>query len=543
MDTAMFAIVVALATGIASMPLNVYEVCAWNIGTIRAEPWHVRTSLYRGASRLRSWIRSFMREDGFISVDALTAGGGKRREKDPPTIVHAGSVITLPSEPTKMGLRKAIQWLEKMAEEEEKMIVVRETIDAYPWDGARALSIAIKQRFGFASAQGQGWNPPQQISVATDVGVEESVAWGGFNVPGIEGTLYTGTTYAPNGQTVFQLTAEVKKKDAPIVSELAELTREILKTDSIYRGKAVRFTVDSDGDAKPPEFVDLSRVNPSELVFSLEVLEQIETTIFAPIQRREWCKALGIPFKRGVCLLGAYGVGKTLAVYVAAQMAKHNGITFVLVEDPETLPQAMNFARQYAPAVVAAEDIDRVTRERNDTCNDIMDALDGVEAKDTEVMVLFTSNHADDIHEAMRRPGRIDTFIKVAAPDAPAVEKLIRLYGRGLVHADENLMEPCELLAGQIPAVIREVVERAKLAAVARADSLHDARQLTGNDLKVAARRLLMQQELFAPKTDDGTAVLKRALVTVGEALTTPVPRNFDLKLTNGREGKISATK
>src|SRR6185436_12877795 len=108
-----------------------------------------------------------------------------------------------------------------------------------------------------------------------------------------------------------------------------------------------------------------------------------------------------VPFKRGVCALGPYGTGKTLMVYVAAQIAKANGITAVIVEDAKQLPNAMLFARQYAPAVLIVEDIDQVTRERDDLCNDIMDSLDGVEAKDAEVMTLFTSNHADQIHEAM----------------------------------------------------------------------------------------------------------------------------------------------
>ena len=118
-------------------------------------------------------------------------------------------------------------------------------------------------------------------------------------------------------------------------------------------------------------------------------------------------------------------------------------------------------------------------------------------------MVLFTSNNADHIHEAMRRPGRIDTFIKIDPPDALAVDKLLRLYGRGRIAASEDLREVCTMLAGQIPAVVREVVERAKLAAVARADDLSDAMNLTENDLRVATRRLLMQQSLFTPKTTD----------------------------------------
>jgi hypothetical protein len=430
-----------------------------------------------------------------------------RRDIDPPMIRHEGTTIILPAVPDAMPIDKAIEWLTMMQREQETMIVVTEMIDVYPWDGARAFNLAIRNRFGFAKTSGSIFNPPQQRNITVDVGIVESIPWGGFKVPGIDGTVYTGSTRNNNGQLVFKLTAEVRKKHAGVITELAHLTREILSTDSIYRGKAIRFALDEMDQQVAPEFIDLSRVNADELVFTVDVTEQIDTTIFAPLRRRGWCHQLGIPFKRGVCLIGPYGVGKTLAVYVAAQHAKAHGITSIIVENAETLPQAMLFARQYAPALVVVEDIDRVTKQRDDLCNEIMDSLDGVEAKESDVMVLFTSNHHDSIHPAMRRPGRIDTFIRIDAPDVVAVDRLLRLYGRGLIEPGADLRMACDLLSGQIPAVIREVVERSKLAAIARAETMHDARTLSPHDITIAAKRLLMQQKLFAPvKSIDQTA-------------------------------------
>ena len=63
----------------------------------------------------------------------------------------------------------------------------------------------------------------------------------------------------------------------------------------------------------------------------------------------------------------------------------------------------------------------------------------------------------------MLRPGRLDAIIDVTAPDAKAVEKLVRLYGRETIAADADLTLVGEALAGTIPAVIAEVVKRAKL--------------------------------------------------------------------------------
>lgn len=515
MDTLSIMIVSALVAGILAMiALPIYVVNNRQLGIVRlrSQPSAPRVGLSMLDYAQSVWFLIRARHSDRQSLWRSEIGAVGKIAKTPPEVVHSGSVITLPALPTPMGLDAAIEWLETIKADQETVVDIAETIDAYPWDGARALMLAIKQKFGFAQATGFA---PQMIEVKTDVDSSELVPWGQFELPNVKGRIYTGSTRNDQDQLVFQLNARVVKKQANIIRELAQLTREILQTDSIYRGKAVKFTVNDDDDTpNVPRFIDLSRVNRDELVFTTEVREQIETTMFAPLQKRAWCKALGIPFKRGICLLGAYGVGKTLAVYVAAQMAKQNGVTFVLVEDPETLPQAMLFARQYAPAVIAAEDIDRVTKERDDTCNDIMDSLDGVEAKDTDVMVIFTSNNGDDIHPAMRRPGRIDTFIRVTAPDALAVDALLRLYGRGLIDIDENLMNVGRMLSGQIPAVIREVVERAKLAAVARADTLESAQHLTAGDLVVASRRLLMQLDLFARK--DTTSAADRLVAAVG---------------------------
>jgi transitional endoplasmic reticulum ATPase len=496
-----------------AMPLNIYKIVQRQTGTARVDAWRVRAQtvadlVLRGYrvnwGVLALWIT--------LAVLAWYSGGTAlamgAAVKTPPAIEYYGKAITLPDDPKKMDLGTAITWLEKIKADEETRVRVWETIDVYPWDGNRALMLAIAKTYGFAQQTATpgffGDTPPTMVTIKVDVDRSESIAFGRMQLPQISGYIETSQTTNTHGQLIFALGGQVLKKDVPRIAELVQLTRDLLKTESIYQGKAIKFAWDDNEEqAKVPDFIDLSRVRPDELIFSPDVDDQVTTTIFTPLRRRDWCKELCIPFKRGVCLMGMYGTGKTQAIYVAAKYAIEQGITTVLVEDATHLVDAMAFARQYSPALVVCEDIDRVTESRDSTCNEIMDALDGVEAKGTDVMVLFTTNNADSIHPAMRRPGRIDTFIKVTAPDAIAVQRLLRLYGRKQIPGDEDLGEVADMLAGQIPAVIREVVERAKLAAVARAEQPRDARTLTSHDLKVSAARMLMQIELFAPKSDN----------------------------------------
>jgi transitional endoplasmic reticulum ATPase len=42
----------------------------------------------------------------------------------------------------------------------------------------------------------------------------------------------------------------------------------------------------------------------------------------------------------------------------------------------------------------------------------------------------MTTNHKDEIHKGMLRPGRLDAIIEIGAMDRPGVEKLARTRDR-----------------------------------------------------------------------------------------------------------------
>lgn len=48
----------AMFAAVAAMPTNVYQICAWNVGTLEVEPWRTRTAgaLRRAAQGLRAWV-------------------------------------------------------------------------------------------------------------------------------------------------------------------------------------------------------------------------------------------------------------------------------------------------------------------------------------------------------------------------------------------------------------------------------------------------------------------------------------------------------
>lgn len=449
---------------------------------------------------------------------AVTPDEGKPKAKAfkniDASLEWSGKKIVLPADPTNMTIPEAKEWLTRREKADQEAVAINETIDAYPWDGAVAFMKAMKEIYGWANpVPTPGFfpgmeNPPVMVSIETDVGENAVIFWGGFTLPGIEGMLKCEWGQI-NGRPAFVIGGKVKRKYLEAVHILAELTRKIAREESIYRGKALRFRTDEDGDldaSEPPQFLDLSRVREEELVFSDELAEQVRTNVFTPIEHSQYCRDNGVPLKRGVLLEGPYGTGKTLLASVVAKKCPPNGWTFITVPRAAALKQALKFAALYQPCAVFVEDIDReMEGERSVRIDDILNTLDGVDSKGAEIMVVLTSNEASKINRAMLRPGRLDVILRIGPPDAGAAEKLLRIYGRGLIKEDAPLTEAGKELAGQIPAVIREVVERAKLYAISHRPGQEFT--LVDGDIARSAKSMKHHLDLLAgPVPDAETA-------------------------------------
>lgn len=419
-------------------------------------------------------------------------------------IQREGKMITLPAEPGPMPIDEAIKALKRKQADEEQIMDIMEDIVAFPLEGAVAFIQAMRSLYGWASPIPTpgffGPIPPDMLTVEVNFQDYIQIPWGAFTIPGIERPVQLGVA-RKDGQLILRVTGQARKREQHILLELAKLTREILRTHSIYRGKALRIQADGDGTldmSNPPKFLDLRGVDGGELILSKDVAEQINVNILAPIRNTAACRQMKIPLKRGVLLSGRYGVGKTMTTRITAKECVDNGWTFIMVDRANSLKEALLFAQRYQPSVVFCEDIDRVVAERDEQANDLLNIIDGILGKNTEVMVVLTTNHVEKIEQAMLRPGRLDAVITVTPPDGEAVQRLIRLYSRGLLREGEPLDEVGEVLAGNIPAVIREVTERAKLAMIA-----HDNTELTQEDLLVSARGMREHLDLLKPKVEE----------------------------------------
>jgi transitional endoplasmic reticulum ATPase len=426
--------------------------------------------------------------------------------------------------PEKLSYEDAIEWITRKAKEELRKIQIHETVDALPLEGAYAFGKALNNICGFFDVKPpQGWDDPP-VWISLEVGYKQTVQvlWGMLQVPGVTGHIQTSVS-VENGNIRFLIIGEVRKKDQDLINRLVAETKRVVAEESIYRNKAIQlgFPDLNARDFNPilfqQRFLDTSKINPEQLIFPESVRKMVSDTLFAPLLYTDAVRAAKIPLKRGILLEGPYGCGKTLTQYVTAKYATENGWTYIAVEDTSKLADAMHFAKNYQPAVVVAEDIDRADKggNRSNQMNVILNTIDGASFKDTEIIVLLTTNHVENITPAMLRPGRLDAVIPVRPPDAAAVEKLIHLYAGELIDFNAPLETVGQALAGQIPAVIREVVERSKLSAISRqlgVGSLH----LTESDLMIATTGMMEHLNLMKVKEPDTRSYREKAADRLG---------------------------
>lgn len=374
-----------------------------------------------------------------------------------------------------MKLPDVVDHLIRYDREQEEDIAIEEKIDAFFMDGAVNFQRAMTELFGktFGKSEGSmfGSTPPKMVSVETGVDEVTRVPWGSFTIPGVDGTLKT-TISAQHGWPMFAIEGTVKKKHEAAVKAVADKTRELVSTHSIYRGKALNIRLPDPKEMLEnpfdyaPKYLS-PNVDPDDLLFNQDIQDTIRCFMFAFIEHTKKIEAMGERAKRGVLIAGDPGVGKTMLSSVIARKCIDNGWTFLYVKDITELPRAVEFARgRFEPAVVFAEDLDRlVGEERTDAANEVLNTVDGINTKGNKIMLVVTTNHLDSINETMLRPGRLDVIIPITPPDATTVEKLIRRKAGNLLAPTEDITEVCNRMAGTMPAVITELVCRAKLAA------------------------------------------------------------------------------
>jgi transitional endoplasmic reticulum ATPase len=418
----------------------------------------------------------------------------------PETVVieRTGKVITLP---VGMSFNDGIKWLKRMRDESEQIICVERTFSIFPSEGAIALHAVLAERYGWVKATSippasffESVQKPKLIPVEVGVGRVEQIPFGRFLIPNIDGWVQSGIALE-GGLPCFQVIAEVQNSYVPEVNAILDAITKVASIETPYRGQAIRLPIINPDEKHAladyfPKFLDVRSASVDQMVFSRPIEELLSDNVFGPVMRSEQFRTARIPLKMGVLLEGQYGCGKTLVANSLAKVCTENGWTYILCENPGDLARCVQVARRFQPCVVFCEDIDRGASgsRRTEAIDRLLNVIDGIESKNTEIMIVLTTNHADQLSPAMRRPGRLDVVVPIGPPDAEAARRMISLYAGELLDPDGDFKEVSELLDGKTPAVVREVVERAKRSSIMLNDAGKDIQRITAKALARAAR-------------------------------------------------------
>jgi transitional endoplasmic reticulum ATPase len=469
-------------------------------------------------------------------IEALQAKSKKRGIKfnDVNVVESETQCIQLPEG---MSPGEGVKWLQRFEQQQNQEVGIHIEIDAFPLDGAYALARVLKNIFGWTTLESTpgfwGDTPPTMVNL--EIGPDESVMipWGRMAIPGIDG--FISTSMGRRGlRPTFIIAGKTTRKHEKLIQNIGDQVKLEILDGSVYRGKAIILDYrDADGDriepdnvdpTQCPKFVDTRRVNSEELVFPAETMQMIETCLFNPVKHTAACRHHGIPLKRGVLLEGPYGTGKTQTAYLLAKECVANGWTFLYGKDVRDLDILLSIAEAYQPCVIFAEDVNRIVGENRDAEVDrVLNAMDGVVSKKSEIMVVLTTNELNAIHQAAIRPGRIDTVVPVRAPDIDAACRLVKLYGRGKVDCtDQGLASAIQPLVDRksTAAMFREVVERAKLGAVGHLTNATAEIKISAEDLRIAAETLVEHQKLLEPRAEPNTHPMGIFGGALGKALS-----------------------
>ncbi len=224
-----------------------------------------------------------------------------------------------------------------------------------------------------------------------------------------------------------------------------------------------------------------SRITFADVGGMEDVIERIRMNIIYPFKNPDVFQK----FKRkpggGILLYGPPGCGKT---HIARATAGECGATFIAIaitdilskwlgESERHLHEIFETARRRAPSVIFIDEVDAIGISRSDAggamaplVNVFLTELDGISARNENLMVLAATNTPWRVDSALRRPGRFDRVVFVPPPDLPARVAILKVHLRSLPCEPlefDRLAALCERFSG---ADLRAAVERASEKAI-----------------------------------------------------------------------------
>lgn len=210
----------------------------------------------------------------------------------------------------------------------------------------------------------------------------------------------------------------------------------------------------------PSESTDATK--PKTTFVDVAGLEEVKEELFEIVdfmKNPDKYKKMGAKIPKGVLFYGPPGTGKTL---LASAVAGETNASFFNVTGSEFVEKYVGVgakrvrtlfekARKDAPSIIFIDEIDAIgakrhlesNNEKDQTLNQLLVEMDGFN-KDSNILIIASTNRLDLLDDALLRPGRFDRHVHIGDPNYHTRFEILK------VHTKNKPLDPnvdLELLA------------------------------------------------------------------------------------------------
>lgn len=345
----------------------------------------------------------------------------------------------------KKPISKIMEFMETEIQNSTELTSFTYNLKCFMTDGAYALYRAVESLEGYSSRKGAGPSdaPPQTLDVKFADGEHIKVPWGNIQLPSLGNDAEFNMAYDKSTR-ILRITGNCEKRYVELMDNIIDKAQWYLDNESIYKAQAIR--LDSDLN---PHFLNLESAKDQPIYLKDETKAAL-TSIYARLERPDWCREHDIDLKFGALMQGPYGTGKTLLAFKLAYTAIKNNWSFFYLTDPTKVSQLLEIAGDLCTngngIMIFVEDIDLViTGKRDENMNRIINLMDGGDTKNLPIISIFTTNHPEKIDPTFLRGKRIGKLINMTALDSPTAREFILKTLGDTLKKGETLDTVCEM--------------------------------------------------------------------------------------------------
>ena len=182
-------------------------------------------------------------------------------------------------------------------------------------------------------------------------------------------------------------------------------------------------------------FEDIQNSTFDNLVLPIGFAEQVQEDVSQWLGSRELYEEHGVPWKRGMILVGPPGNGKThmikaLANTFALSILYVRGFSSEMASDAQNIRAVFDKARACAPAMLILEDLDTLVNAENRSY--FLNELDGF-ARNTGILTVASANNPANLDPALlNRPSRFDRRYVFSLPEASERARYLQQFTSSL---------------------------------------------------------------------------------------------------------------